>query len=117
MIFNKQSTKERVGEIINKYLKLCGEWQPRQTNGYQLYKEAGCDWTKVDISKLKAIGWYNSWKDMPQKAIDYIGSLPEFDSSIFKEITGLDITKPEINFSGQEVSVTINDKTYKVKIL
>lgn len=97
MLFNKQSTEERVNEIKQKYIDLCHDWQPRQTNGYQLYKDAGNDWTKVDISKFKTVDWYSSWKDMPQKAIDYLVSLPEFDAGIFKEITGLDVTKKPDN--------------------
>ncbi len=34
---------------------------------------------------------YEAWKDMPQEAIDYIASLPEFDAVMFKRITGINI--------------------------
>ena len=59
---------------------------PRQTNGQELYKLAG-SWDKIDITKFKTYTWAESWKCMPEKAIEYLKSLPEFDAEIFEKIT------------------------------
>ena len=109
MLFNKQVTEERVNEVREKWNELRDSWLPMQTNGFQLYKEAGNDWTKIDISKLKAIDWNESWADMPEKLKEYICSLPEFDSEIFKQITGLEAVK---SLSGKEVKVVVDGKEY-----
>jgi len=90
VIFNKQVTGKRFYEVRNEYQKKLGDWLPHQTNGYKLYKEAGCKWDKIDVSKLESVDWFESWKDMPQEVIDFIKSIPEFDADIFKSITGLD---------------------------
>ena len=105
MLFNKQVSEDRIYEVKQKWSELRGDWMPRQTNGYELYKEAG-SWDKIDISKFKTIDWEDSWKDIPEKLLNYIESLPEFDSEIFKEITGIDTTKPEemIDIDGKQWS-------------
>ena len=92
IIFRTQVAEERFNEVRNKYQSLLGEWSPRQTNGWQLYKESGESWLKIDMRKFKVIDWYDSWKEMPKEAIAYICSLPEFVAEDFKEITGLDAT-------------------------
>jgi len=45
------------------------------------------------MTEFQTIGWYESWKDMPQEAIDYIISLPEYVEEDFKNITRLDPNK------------------------
>lgn len=60
---------------------------PRRTNGSELYKKAGCDWATVDMTKFKTYSNAESWKDIPQEAIDYLCSLPEFVADIFTKIT------------------------------
>jgi hypothetical protein len=117
MLFNKQSTEARVKEVKNKYNELCGDWSPRQTNGYELYKAAGSDWKKVDISQFKTISWSDSWLGMPKAAEDYLQSLPEFDATIFKEITELVLGAETPSLSGKTVSVTIDGKAYQATIL
>jgi len=90
LLFNKQSTKERVNEVRSKLNELWGEWLPYQTNGFELYGKSGNDWSKVNISEMQRVDWYASWKGMPKESITYLASLPEFDAKLFKEITGLD---------------------------
>ena len=114
VVFNKQVTEDRFIEVKSKYQELLGDWRPYQTNGFELYKQCGNDWTKVDMSKFYAVGWYNSWKSMPKEAISYLQSLPEFDANIFKEITGLDIVTPSL--SGKVVKVEFEGMTYEAVI-
>ena len=52
---------------------------------------------------------YEAWKDMPQEAIDYLKSLPEFDARIFKRVTGIDVEVKRthtITVDGQEVEIS-----------
>lgn len=41
------------------------------------------------ISQAKEIQKKEAWADMPQKAIDYLKSLPEFDPMVFESVTGI----------------------------
>lgn len=92
MIFNKQVTEARSNEVRSQIYSLWNGWRPYQTNAYDLRKEAGGEWSKIDVSKLKRKTWHESWVGMPQAALEYIKSLPEFDAPLFKEITGLEIS-------------------------
>jgi hypothetical protein len=49
---------------------------------------------------------------MPQDAIDYVVSLPEFDAKIFKEITGIDVN--EIDDKTEEAMKLLKKKGYKI---
>jgi len=76
------------------YSKLNG-WFPKFNTAYIWLKKEG-SWEKVDASKIESTlkNWekpYEAWKDMPQKAIDYVASLPEFDAKMFLRITGIDV--------------------------
>lgn len=101
MLFNKQVTEERISEVSSKYNELVGDWMPAQTNGFELKKEVG-SWEKVDISEFKTYTWEESWGNMPEKAIEYLQSLPEWDAELFKKITELDVEtcdhKAEYNY-------------------
>lgn len=68
-------------------------WIAAATNAFDLYDTAFKDWSKIDTSKLTYKQWDESWKDIPTEMLEYIKSLPEFDSDIFKEITGVDIAE------------------------
>lgn len=51
---------------------------------------------------------YEAWKDMPEEAIEYIKSWPEFDASIFKRVTGIDVNEKD------EPVMIVGGKKYKV---
>lgn len=107
MLFNKQVTEERYNKVYNEYYKLLDGWDAKQTNGDKLYKEARCSWQEVDMDKFTTIEWFDSWKDMPKKAIEYIKGIKEFDTKIFKEITGIDIDKKHIiKIDGKDIELS-----------
>ena len=60
------------------------DWYPKWTNLAELQTK-GSALAKNIIEHDKK----EAWKDMPQAAIDYISSIPEFDADIFEEITGI----------------------------
>ena len=105
MLFNKQSDEKRIDEVQTTIYKLWNGWLPYQTNAFDLKKEAGNDWTKIDISKLTVKSWNDSWKNMPKEALAYIQSLSEFDAVLFKEITGLDV-------NGKKETIKIGNHSY-----
>ena len=108
ILFNKQADENRYQEVWNKLQKKLNGWFPKQTNAYDLYNKAGEDWSKIDVYKLTYIPTFEeSYKDMPQEAIDYLTSLPEFDADVFKQITGLDSNKEKM------VKVEISESTLK----
>ena len=96
MLFNKQSTESRVNEVSNQIYSLWNGWRPYQTNAFDLYKEAGQSWAKIDLSKLTAKDWDESWKDMPKESLVYIANLPEFDPEVFISITGIELDKKSL---------------------
>ena len=67
------------------------DFYPKQTNAFELYVQNGNKWSKIDPTKLSTKDWKVSWKDCPKEMIAYINSLPEFDSVLFTEITGLPV--------------------------
>ena len=64
--------------------------------------------------------WANYWNDTTEEDRQKVLNLPNFDASIFKEITGIDIevdTKPNtINIGGKDYEVT-NELTEALKNL
>lgn len=90
-IFGVEVSDDRFKEVWeNLHVKLNG-WFPKFHNAFELYKQNGNEWKKVDASKIEPTEEGTAWKDMPQEAIDYVKSLPEFDAKMFKEITNLDV--------------------------
>ena len=86
----------RATQLIKEYDSKCNDWYPKQTNAFELYVQANSDWKKINVSNLTyKNNWHETWKDMPKAAIDFLKELPEFDAQIFKEITGIDVTKKE----------------------
>ena len=65
---------------------------------------------------LKTFGykeaWSNFWKDTTEDNRQKFLNLPNFDATIFKEITGIDVAAKPIIASGTEVKVEINGQTY-----
>jgi PPE-repeat protein len=60
--------------------------------------------------------WANFWKDTDEENRQKFLNLPNFDSEVFKEITGIDTGKKEVSLSGKEVSVTLDGKIYTAVI-
>ena len=61
--------------------------------------------------------WTNFWKDTDEENRKKFLALPNFDSEIFKDITGIDVeATKEPRLSGKEVSVTIDGKAYTAVI-
>jgi len=94
-VFGKEVSEERFDEIWNNLFKKLNGWFFKFNTAYLCLKKEG-SWEKVDASKIRPTldDWeepYEAWKDMPQEAIDYLKSLPEFDEVIFKRVTGIDI--------------------------
>jgi len=73
--------------------KLNG-WFPKYNNAFTLYDQCGKEWEKVDARKIEETDESKAWEGMPQAAIDYIKSWPEFNADTFKEVTGIDVEKP-----------------------
>jgi hypothetical protein len=99
-LFKTKVTEERIDEVMTKYKNKLNGWKPTFNNGFELYLQNGNDWKKVDASKMWSTlnEWgkpAKAWEGMPQDAIDYLMSLPEWDEAIFTRITGLVPTKKD----------------------
>ena len=106
---------QKLTPIQHKLMEYLDDWYPKFNNAFGLYLKQGSEWKKVDASKIetKLKDWkepYEVWKDMPSKAIDYLKSLPEFDSKIFKAVTGIDVTE-------KKKMVEVNGKKYSEETL
>ena len=73
--------------------------------------------TKNMDGKLKTLTYKEAWAEYWTRASEedkkWFQNLPNFDSTLFEEITGIKICESLV---GTEVSVTIAGKTYKAKI-
>jgi len=97
-IFGVEVSEERFDEVKGNLDSLLDGWFPRFNNAFELLEEAKRDWSKVEASDIKETleGWdkqYEAWEDMPQEAIKYVRSLPEFDEKMFARITGMGVIK------------------------
>lgn len=67
---------------------------------------------------LKTLSYKEAWKEYWGRASasdkEWFQKLPNFDASIFEEITGIKVGEPSL--TGQTVEVKIGDKTYKAII-
>ena len=89
-LFNKKSSEARTNEVISEINSKRNGWYPEFTNAFKLYEENGEKWECVPAPNIVAVDNKTAYKDMPQKLIEYLKSLPEFDAEIFNEITGLE---------------------------
>jgi hypothetical protein len=68
---------------------------------------------------LKTLTYKEAWTEYWGRASEddkkWFMALPNFDSKIFEEITGINVDTPSL--VGQEVTVTVGGKTYKAKIV
>jgi len=93
-LFKTQVTGERIDEVKAEYRNKLKSWKPTFNNGFELYLQNGNEWKKVNASQICSTleEWdkpAKAWKGMPQDAIDYLMSLPEWDEATFTQITGL----------------------------
>jgi len=96
-IFGVEVSEKRADNVRTKYRELCNGWHPKFTNAFELYQKVGNDWKKIPVKELSGHNdGKKAWKDMPQEAIDYIKSLPEFNARMFEEITGIDIKNDDV---------------------
>jgi len=99
-IFGKNVSEKRFNEVRDNLYSKLGDWYPKFNNAFELYVKNGSDWSKVKASEICGTldNWeepYEAWKDMPVSAIEYVKSLEEFDATMFKRITGIDVEKAE----------------------
>jgi len=75
--------------------------------------------TKTINGTLKTVDYKNAWKEMWEgMSLDdrkFFGTLPNFDKTIFKSITGIEYKVAE-SLSGKEVEVELDGVTYKAII-
>ena len=93
--------------------KLDG-WRPSWNNALELYIKSGSDWDEVEASDI--CDYYlgeNPWEGMPQEAIDYLKSLPEFDGELFKAVTGLDTDSSKVQITCEGKTVEISRESAK----
>lgn len=111
-IFGQIVSEHRYEKVWLKLHESLHGWFPKFNNAFELYTKNGSQWEKVKASEichtLKDHNEpYEAWKDMPQEAIDYLVSLPEFNAENFKRVTGIDVSKPkqDIEIDGRKFSV------------
>ena len=90
-IFNQKVKEARFNEIIDKLYNLLNGWQPTYNNLKSLYIKSGNEWKRTPIPDAKELQKEEAWEGMPKEAIDYLKELPEFNSKIFTDITGIKI--------------------------
>ena len=114
-IFDKEVSEERFNEVWSEIYNKANNWYPKFNNAFELYLKNGNDWEKVNASEIKETleDWkkpYEAWKDMPKELLSYIKSLEEFNSEMFKTITGIDTDKKEEQMitlpNGKKVSMS-----------
>ena len=88
-IFGKEVTEERYSKVRGKLHDKLNGWKPTFNNLKILYIKNGSDWKLTPIPNAEEISKEEAWRDMPKEAINYVKSLPEFDSDMFFEITGI----------------------------
>ena len=89
IVFNKTVSAKRFDEIMNKLTENLNGWYPTFNNLKSLYLKSGNSWKNTPIPQAKEIQKKEAWADMPQKAIYYLKSLPEFDPVVFESVTGI----------------------------
>lgn len=60
--------------------------------------------------------WANFWKDTDEENRKKILALPNFDPTVFKDITGIDVDMKPISLKGKEVTVTLDGISYTAVI-
>jgi hypothetical protein len=102
------------GNMVYPNLKICS-W----VNYKDLPKDEQTTDTKNMDGKLKTLTYKEAWKEYWTRASDedkkWFKNLPNFDSSLFEEITGIKVDE-QPSLVGQTVEVKVGGKTYKAII-
>jgi hypothetical protein len=106
--FGKDITEDRYDEIWETLHTKLNGWFPKFHNMFELYLKAGSDWKLTPVGNTVENTKEKAWSDMPVEAIEYVKSLPEFDSEMFFEITGIDVKKKgrTVNINGKVIEVS-----------
>ena len=89
-VFNKKIRKIRYDEINKRIIELADDWYPKFTNAFDLKAANNNVWKCTPAPRIIGATAREAYKDMPIALIEYFKSLPEFDTEIFKEITGIE---------------------------
>ena len=115
-LFEKEISESRSDEVRQKLYTF--DWQPNQTNAFELYLQNGSEWQKINPQELTTKDWNASWKDCPKEMLAYIQSLPEFDAALFEEITGLKMSDiSEAKQKAKELRVKADELLIQAKAL
>ena len=87
-LFNKKVTQEYFDQVWQEVKRLSDGWYPNFTNAEELRAKNGGKWEATPAPMIKGREDAEAYADMPQKLIDYIKTLPEYNAKIFKAITG-----------------------------
>ena len=117
-IFGKSVSKQRFDGVMVELDKRLAGWYPKFNNAFELYLKQGNDWEKVNASEISSTleKWdepKKAWEGMPQEAIDYIKSLPEFDAEMFLRITGIDANSDDVKIIVDGETKVISRKSAK----
>ena len=88
-IFGKRVSKARFEAVKKRLYAFLGDWRPTYNNIKALYLANGSDWKLTPIKNAEELQTAEAWAGMPQAAVDYVRSLPEFDAAKFEKITGI----------------------------
>ena len=118
-IFNKDVSKEVYEKVMETkpYFELpLAKWVDKKDMTAQEKKNSS-SWEQTG-GYLKVLSyedsWVEGWKTASDEFKKWVKVLPNFNSTLFKEITGLDI---EESLIGSIAEVTIGGKTYRAKII
>ena len=94
-VFGMEVPEDRFDEVYRTLMTKLNGWRPIFNNIKALYLANGSDWKLTPIQNAQVLSRKEAWADMPEAAIDYVRSLPEFDAGMFEEITGIETEKAE----------------------
>ena len=83
-IFNKKVTEERFNEVYAQIRSFA--WRPNFANWYDI--KGNKAWWAFCFPQLETVEPSVAWGKMPKKMNDYIHSLPEFNKTVWRKITG-----------------------------
>ena len=93
-VFGMEVPEDRFDEVYRTLMTKLNGWRPIFNNIKALYLANGIDWKLTPIQNAQVLSRKEAWADMPEAAIDYVRSLPEFDAAMFEEITGIKTEVP-----------------------
>ena len=92
-IFGRPVSRERFVGIRTGLYGLLGDWRPSFNNIKALWLANGSDWKLTPVADAEELSIKEAWSGMPEEAVEYLVSLPEFDAEIFKRVTGIKVTE------------------------